>query len=295
MDAIEYDEHGGPDVLQQRDVPAPQPQDGQVLVTVHAAGVNPLEVKLREGQIPGQPPFPSRPGSEFAGVVADPHGRDELAAGTAVFGWAESGAYAQQATSSVLAPIPAGLDEDVAAGLPVAGEAAVRGLRLLAVSDGDVLLLHGASGSVGRIATQLAVRTGARVIAPVAERDQEALRELGAEPVVYGDGWVERVREQVPAVDAVLDAAGAGLLRDSVDLAGGSDRVVTLADPEAFALGITFSGDPEDKTVETLTTLGDLVAGGGLRIRQGPAFPLAEAAQAQEALSTSPGKVTLRP
>jgi NADPH:quinone reductase-like Zn-dependent oxidoreductase len=106
-----------------------------------------------------------------------------------------------------------------------------------------VLLIHGGSGVVGSIATQLAVARGATVIATTGDLNANFVASLGATPVRYGPGLVQRVHQISPRVDAVLDAAGLGGLADMVTLRGGTERIVTFADPAAFDMGITFDPD----------------------------------------------------
>ena len=296
MRAIEFAEYGSSDVLGLQEVEVPEPGPGQVRVAVRSAGVNPLDWKLRSGVMADvmRLRLPHRPGLELSGVVdaVGPDARFEV--GDEVFGWPRTGSYADYALASVLAPKPEALSWQDAAALPVAGEAAMRGLRLLGVSEGEVLLIHGASGAVGSLAAQLAVARGATVIGTTGDSSAELVRSFGATPVRYGAGLVERVRAVSPRVDAVLDTAGQGALPDSVELRGGTERIVTLADPAAFDMGITFTSS-SDQTAEVLTELAEQAASGRLRIRHARSYPLAEAAQAQDDSATghSGGKITL--
>ncbi|MEU4805381.1 NADP-dependent oxidoreductase [Actinosynnema sp. NPDC023587] len=298
MRAIEFAEYGGSDVLRGRDVDLPEPGPGQVRVAVRVAGVNPFDWKLRSGAMAGvvRLSLPHRPGLELAGVVDAAGAGAPAAVGDEVFGWAETGSYAEYALASVIAAKPRALTWRDVAALPTAGEAALRGLRLLDVGEGDVLLVHGAAGAVGGFATQLAVARGATVIGTGGDRSADTIRSSGATPVRYGDGLVERVRAVSPRVDAVLDAAGRGALPDSVELRGGTDRVLTLADTAAFDLGIPFSsGEPGGQSADVLTELADLAATGRLVVRHARSYPLAEAARAQDDSATghSGGKITL--
>lgn len=298
MRAIEFAAYGGSDVLELREVPVPEPGPLQARVAVRAAGVNPLDWKLRSGAMADNVPLalPHRPGLEFSGVVEAVGEGAPVEVGDEVFGWSDTGSYADCALSSVLTRKPEALTWRDAAALPVAGEAALRGLRLLGVGADEVVLIHGASGVVGSLATQLAVARGATVIGTCGQGGDELIRSLGGIPVHYGDGLAERVREISPRVDAVLDAAGHGALPDSVQLRGGTERIVTLADPAAFGMGITFSGgEPGDQNSEVLQELATQVASGRLRIRHARSYPLAEAARAQDDSATghSGGKLTL--
>jgi NADPH:quinone reductase-like Zn-dependent oxidoreductase len=306
MRAIQYDAFGGPEVLHLVDVAAPEPGPGQVRVAVRVAGVNGIDGKIRAGEM-GEQSLPQRPGLEFSGVV-DAAGQDAPAqVGDYVFGWTVTGdalialpfggAYAQYALAEIVAPKPAGLSWTDAAALPVAGETALRSLRLLEVQPGEVLLVHGGSGVVGAVATQLAVAQGVTVIATTGDANADYVASLGATPVRYGEGLAERVHAISPRVDVVLDAAGFGVLPDSITLRGDTERIITLADPAAADLGVTFSpGAPSDHTPGVLSELADKAMAGELRIRHAGSYPLTEAAQAQQVSATghAGGKITLK-
>lgn len=136
------------------------------------------------------------------------------------------------------------------------------------------------------MAAQLATARGAIVIGTASPANHEYVRSLGAIPVTYGDGLVERVRSVAPqGVDAVFDAAGKGALPDSIELRGGTtDRIVTIADPAAAELGVAFSsgGTAPERKRAGLAENARLAAEGALRLRIARTFPLAEAAQAQQ-------------
>ncbi|WP_033291975.1 NADP-dependent oxidoreductase [Amycolatopsis jejuensis] len=285
MRAITLAEYGGPEVLQLNDVPVPEPGPGQVRVAVRRAGVNPIDWKIRSGAMAGGAALekPQIPGLEVSGVVDAAGDGAELSVGDEVFGWSATGPYAEFALGGTLIRKPADLSWDDAVALPVAGETALRVLRLLDVKAGELLVIHGASGAVGRLATQIAVARGVTVIGSAGQRNLDEVKELGAIPVRYGDGWAERVREVADRpVDAVFDTSGHGVLPESVELRGSADRVVTIADAAAFELGLPFSsGGQEGQTTEVLHEILSQVRG-GLRIAQGKSYPLAEAAAAQE-------------
>ncbi|MET9955149.1 NADP-dependent oxidoreductase [Streptomyces sp. NPDC006339] len=305
MEAIVYEEFGGPEVLRHAsDVTAPEPGPGEVRVKVAAVGVNPLDWKRRYGWVEEFYPttFPAVPGLEFSGTVdAIGEGVTELAVGDEVFGWTKTGAYAAYAIADTVARKPAGLSWEHAASIPVAGETSRRVLELLGVTRGETLLLHGAAGAVGAVAAQLAVAAGVTVVGTASERNHDFLRALGVIPVAYGEGLADRVRAAAPqGVDAVFDAAGHDTLPVSIELLGGETaRIVTIAAPDAADHGIVFSGvTVEAATARTwLAELAALAAGGGLRIDIAETFPLKEAARAQE-LSESGhvrGKLVLLP
>lgn len=300
--AISYAQFGGPEVLTLTEVSLPEPAAGQVRVAVRAAGVNPMDVGIRSGALSKVFPvqFPVVPGADFAGVV-DALGTEvtDLAVGDEVFGTASTGAYAQYALATSPQRKPAALSWELAACLPTVGETALRVLAHLDLKAGETLLIHGAGGSVGAAATQLAVSRGVTVIGSVAQNDFESVRALGAVPVLYGEGLPDRVRALAPnGVDAVLDTAGAGLLPVSIELASGPERVITIVDHSASLYGARMSGaDPSDRYPNALPELAELAASGTLQIALWRSYPLTEAATAHADLEAhrNHGKIVLLP
>jgi NADPH:quinone reductase-like Zn-dependent oxidoreductase len=203
---------------------APDPKLGpsEVLIEVRAAGVNPVDWKVMAGGLDGMMDavFPVIPGWDVAGVVRR-LGPDtpEFAPGDEVMAYARknvvhAGTFAQYVAVPAVhcARRPAALGWEQAGGLPLAGMTAQRALDRLEAGKGDVLLVHAASGGVGGLAVQIGVDRGARVIGTASEANHDYLRELGAEPVSYGDGLVERIRDLAPdGVTAVADFVGGQL------------------------------------------------------------------------------------
>ena len=293
MKAVVIDEFGGPAVLHVADRELPEPGAGQVRVRVRAAGVNGIDGTIRSGAAQQMFPtqLPAVLGLEIAGVVdgVGP-GVEGLAAGDDVLGFADGGGYAEYALATTVAPKPAELGWTEAAALPVAAETALRVLGLLKVTQGDTLLIHGAAGGVGTVAVQLAVARGAIVIGTASEANHDHLRELGATPVLYGEGLVDRVRAAAPdGVDAVFDAAGRGALPDSIALHGGTSRIVTIADPAAFGLGIPFSGEAA-RDAGDLAEVARQAGDGRLRVTVAETYSLEEAPAAHEAVATGHGR-----
>ncbi|MBB5801711.1 NADPH:quinone reductase-like Zn-dependent oxidoreductase [Saccharothrix ecbatanensis] len=284
MKAVVLERFGGPEELRLSEVARPEPGPGQVRVHVRTAGVNPFDGKVRSGSMEAvfRTSLPTILGSEVAGVV-DAVGPDVtgLAVGDAVFGFADSGSYAEYTLATSVARKPEGLSWEHAVTLPVAGETTDRVLRLLDVQPGETLLVHGAAGGVGSVAVQVAVAAGLRVIGTAGPDNQEHVAALGATPTTYGEGLVERVRALAPeGIDAVFDVAGKGALPDSIELRGGTDRIVTIADSAAGELGVVFTGGPQQRSAERLAELADLAVQGKLRTTVAATFPLAEAAEA---------------
>ena len=197
MKAVVIDEFGGPEVLHVGERELPEPDAGQVRVRVRAAGVNPVDGKIRSGAAQQMFPtqLPAVLGLEIAGTIDQVGpGADGLAVGDDVLGFADGGGYAEYALATTVAPKPAQLEWAAAAALPVAAETALRVFGLLEVARGDTVLIHGAAGTVGTVAVQIAVARGGAVIGTASELNHDYLRELGATPVLYGSGLVNRVR-----------------------------------------------------------------------------------------------------
>jgi NADPH:quinone reductase-like Zn-dependent oxidoreductase len=283
MQGIQFTQFGGPEVLELVELPDPEPGPGQVRVAVRAAGVNPIDWKVRSGAMGGD--LPKRTGQEVAGVVDKlGDGVTGIEVGEAVFGGAAGGGgAAQYALVENYARVPESLDFVGAAALPVAVETAVRTLDVLGVSGGQTIVINGASGSVGIAAVQCALARGARVIGTASEANQDYVREFGAEPTTYGEGLVERVRALAgDGVDRALDAAGGGALPALVELTGSPERVVTIADYQgAQETGVPFSGGmgPE-RAWHALADAAELIEAGRFRLPVAQTFPLSEIAEA---------------
>ena len=289
MKAVRFSRFGAPEVLELVGLPDPHPGPGQIRVAVRAAGVNPIDWKMRSGTRGGD--LPQTTGREVAGVVDElGDGVKDVAVGDRVFGFAAGGGGAAElALSSDYAPIPPSLDFAHAAGLPVAVETAVRTLDLLGVGQGTTLLVNGAAGAVGSAAVQIAVDRGARVIGTASPGNHDYLRSLGVEPTTYGGGLVERVRALAPdGVDAALDAAGGGALPALVELAGDPQHVVTVADyAGAEATGARFSGGPGTaRAVHALRDVGELIESGRFTMPVARTFPLEQIAEAHRLSET---------
>jgi len=283
---------GGPEVLRVLQVRAPEPGPGEVQVRVEAAGVNPWDWKSYAPGAGGRPPV--RLGLEVAGVVqAVGAGVRWYSPGDEVVAWPVTGGYADVVTAPqrVLVRRPDGLGPVQAAGLLGSGVAAAHAVEATGVGDEDVVLVHGASGGVGRMAVQLAVLRGARVIATASPRWHDCLRRLGAEPVAYGPGLLGRVRDAeatVGRVSVAIDAVGTPeALETSVTLVADRRRVATLvALDRAAGLGILGLGhgpgaDPGDDIRDAARgQLAALAADGSLDVLVTGTYPLEEAAAA---------------
>lgn len=303
--AVEYGRYGGPEVLEIVEREDPRPKAGQVRLAVRAASVNPVDWKLRSGAMASSdaPAKPVVAGVDLAGTVeAVGDGVTEFGVGDAVLGPAVGGAYAEKALADAAALVakPAALSWEVAGALPVVVSTAYRVLAQLGLGEGDdtagkTLVINGASGSVGGVAVQIAAARGVRVLGTASRDHQDKVAALGAVPVVYGDGLVERVRSRTERVDAAFDAAGKGALGDLVALTGSADRVITIADPAAGDHGVRFSSGGADGE----GGLADFVAGlaaGRYRAPEVVVYSLEQAGKAQEDNRTGAvsGKLVLR-
>jgi NADPH:quinone reductase-like Zn-dependent oxidoreductase len=300
--AIRFSSYGDPGVLEPVEIADPTPGPGQVLVRVKAAGVNPADWKRRKGLWSSGPlEEPSGLGYDLAGVIeAVGEGVASTAVGDEVLGTGtDTYATLALATPASLAARPAEVPWEVAGAVGVAGRTAYRVLRQLGVGPGDTLLIHAAAGGVGIVATQLAIAWGAEVIGTAGADTQAFVRELGATPVRYGDGLEARVREAAPdGVDAVLDASGRGELALSVALAGGPDRVLTIAASDAAEHGVRFSGSDEGVDVsDAFPELARRLAAGDVVLPVWRPFALADAADAHRASEDAHlrGKIVLVP
>ena len=282
MKAVCFSEFGGPEVLEIVDLPDPHAGPGQVRIAVHAVGINPTDWKLRKGLMGGE--LPQTTGRDVAGVVDEiGEGITDVSVGDRVFGFSDDGAGAAQlALLSYYAPIPPSLGFVEAAALPVALETATRSLDALGVGAESMLLVNGASGGVGSAAVQLAAARGARVIGTASSANHDYLRSLGAEPVAYGEGLVDRVRALAPdGVDVALDVAGNGVLPELIELAGGPEHVVTVTDfGGAREHGVRFSSGDAGRAVHSIAEIGGLIEDGRFSPPVTRTFPLAEIAQA---------------
>lgn len=280
MKKVSFAEFGGPDVLRLTTAEEPHAGPGRIRVAVRAAGVNPADWRVREGQVLKAHPveLPAGVGLDAAGVVDEVgEGVEGVAVGDRVFGEGPD-TYAEFAVLTAWAVMPEGLSFQEAAGYPSVVETALRVIREVGVRPGQTLLVSGASGGVGSAVLQIARDRGIAVIGTAGAANQDYLRSLGALATTYGDGWAERVR-RLGRVDAALDLAGSGVIRELVELTGDPRKVVSIADLTAPELGVRFSG-VAGSVPEALAEAAALIARGKLHIPVEKAYALAEAAAA---------------
>lgn len=291
MKAVTYAAYGDPKNLTLTDLPEPKVGPGEVRLAVRAASVNPVDWKIMQGHLDPfiNAIFPVVPGWDVAGVV-EAVGFDvtEVAVGDEVIAygrkdWVQQGSFAQQMTVPVrtLARKPASLSWEQAASLPLAGLTAYQSLTRLGVGEGTTVLIHAAGGGVGSFAVQIARALGARVIGTGSPDGHERLRELGAEPVAYGEGLADRVRAIAPdGVDVVVDYVG-GVLGDTLAVLAAGGRHASIADHTVLAQGGEYMWVRPD--ADDLAALVDLVERGAVRVEVALTFPLERAVEAFEA------------
>ncbi len=289
--AVQLESFGGPEVLEVREIPAPPTGPGQVRVRVTAAGLNPMDWKMivdadtaaRFGLR-----LPAGFGTDYAGVVDQVgEGVSGFAPGDRVFGGALSRAVAGfvvvDATGATAANeahhTPDEVDDRIAATLLIAGRTASAALAVVAPGPGDTVLIGGAGGGVGVFAVQLARLAGARVIGTGSATSADFLRDLGAEPVTYGDGLADRVRALAPGgVTAAIDLHGTETVHAARELGVPDSRISLIA---AQVDGVT-SANGANAAAGAVEELVGLVAAGRLRVPIAASFPIEQIRRAAE-------------
>jgi NADPH:quinone reductase-like Zn-dependent oxidoreductase len=305
MRAVRFDEYGGVDVLEVREVEDPVAGQGEVLVAVRAAGINPGEISIREGRLHERFPatFPSGEGTDFAGVVqALGDGVNAFAVGDEVLGWTEQRASHAELVvvpDDQLTAKPASVPWEVAGSLFVVGFAAYASVDAVAPQAGETVVVSAAAGGVGSVAVQLARRTGARVIGLAGEHNHDWLRRHDIVPVIYGEGQADRIREAAgDTVDAFIDTFGNGYVDLAIELGVAPQRINTIADFEAVRrLGVHAQGTHAIASAPLLAELVGLLADGSLEIPIARTYPLDQVRDAFSELAArhSHGKIVLLP
>jgi NADPH:quinone reductase-like Zn-dependent oxidoreductase len=304
--AVRYDEFGGIDVLRVDEVERPVPGDGQVLVRVKAAGINPSEAVIRTGAVAELFPstFPSGQGSDLAGVI------EEVGAGASGFSPGDEviGFTNGRASQAELVLVEAGdltrkpekVSWEAAGGLFVAGATAWGAVHAVQPEEGETVVISGAAGGVGSIAVQLARRTGATVIGLASETNHDWLKSHGVIPVAYGDGVADRIKAAAPnGVDAFIDTHGGGYVELALALGVATERIDTIVDYAAAAKhGVkTDGGTAAGPGAGVLAQLASLIADGHLEVPIASVYPLAHVREAYTELERrhTRGKIVLRP
>jgi NADPH:quinone reductase-like Zn-dependent oxidoreductase len=304
MRAVRFDEYGGVDVLDVRQVDDPRPEPGRVVVRVRATGLNPGEIPVREGAFRERWPatFPSGQGTDLAGeVAAVAPGETAFAAGDAVLGWTDERAAQAELVSvpaDQLIAKPDAVGWEVAGALFVVSLAALASVRAVAPRAGETVVVSAAAGGVGSVAVQLARRQGATVIGLASEINNAWLQGHDIVPVAYGDGQADRIRAAAGgSIDAFIDTFGGGYVDLAVELGVGPERIDTIIDFEAAGRhpGVKTEGTYAIAGAEPLGEMAALVAAGDVEIPIARTYPLDEvrAAYTELAERHTHGKIVL--
>jgi NADPH:quinone reductase-like Zn-dependent oxidoreductase len=303
---VRIEEFGGPEVLHGAIVPVPVPGPGELLVKVAAAGVNPVDSKIRAGKYPAvqRDKLPYILGRDVSGTVVQcGPSTSHLAEGTKIFAMPgiDRGGYAEYVVvkESEMAPKPGSLDFIEAGGVPLAALTAWQGLfKYAELEKGQRILIHGGSGGVGHFAIQFAKVKGAYVTTTVSGRHAQFVRGLGADVVV--DHEKQRFEDETEEVDVVFDLVdGETQERSWQVLKRGGVLVSTLKEPSrerAAERGARACRYTTQESGADLTEIGRLIDAGKVKVVVAKTFPLEEAALAQEFLEQEhpAGKVVLR-
>lgn len=289
MKAVRIHSFGGPETLVLEDVPIPEPKPNELLVRIFAAGVNPVDWKIREGHL-GQLPLPQTMGVDFSGIVEETGSRvGDFSAGDAVFGEVgdEGGGYCEFTTTPAgnVVRKPGRLDFIQAAALPVASLTAWQAIfdvgRLHA---GQKILIHAAAGGVGSFAVQFAKLIGAQVIGTASSASAEYVRSLGADQVI--DYRSTRFEDVVRDADVVFDTVGGETQDRSFKALKRGGILVSIVQPPKQPLAVehhvTADFMRQKPNPAELARIGDLVASGKVRVNVETILPLSEARKAQE-------------
>jgi NADPH:quinone reductase len=312
MRAIVFERNGGPEVLELKERPAPEPGEGEVLVDVEAIGVNYRDVYERQGGGYGSAP-PAIIGVEGAGKI---HDTGERVAWVGV-----PGSYAEQVAASRdrLVPIPDGVDAEIAAAAVLQGMTAhYLAADSYPIDDGDWVIVHAAAGGVGLLLTQIAKSRGGRVIATTStEEKAELARGAGADEVIGYDGFASKAREITDGkgVAAVYDGVGQATFSEGLKALGPTGRMILYGaasgQPDPLNLAVLAPAGSlyvQRPTLQTYTrtpellrnradALFELIVSGDLKVRIGARYPLERARQAHEDLEArkTTGKLLLIP
>jgi NADPH:quinone reductase len=303
--AVRFDSYGGPEVLYVTDIARPEPGAGEVLVEIKAAGINPGEAGIRTGALHERFPatFPSGEGSDLAGVVIEVgDGVGDFAVGDEVLGFSfQRSSHATHASVPVdqLIHKPAALSWEVAGSLYVVGATAYAAVRAVAAQSGETVAVSAAAGGVGSLAVQLLALQGVRVLGIASSGNAEWLRAHGVEPVEYGDGLADRLRQAAPdGIDAFIDLFGPEYVQLAVDLGVPRERINTIISfAKAAEVGAKTEGSAEASTPAVLQEIADLIVSGALDFDVAATYPLDRVVDAFEELEQrhTHGKIVLLP
>jgi NADPH:quinone reductase-like Zn-dependent oxidoreductase len=298
INAIQVHDYGDVDQLKLEQIPQPEPQEGEVLVRVYAAGVNPADWKIRGGLLKEFWPttFPYVPGADVAGVVEKVGtGVTAFQPGQEVFGRSSNGSYAEYsiAPANALALKPKTLSFDEAATIPIGATTAWQGIFDHGnLQPGQRVLILGGAGGVGVFAVQFARWKGAHVISTASTSNVDFVRSLGAETVI--DYTKTRLEDEIYDVDLVFDTVGGGALASTWPTLKRGGMLVSIAgqpdEAKARELGVRTDRFSSQVNSELLSTFAQLIDEGQIKVVSGVTFPLSEAGKAQELSQSGHGR-----
>ena len=294
--AVAYEAYGGPEVLRLRSIPAPPPAQGEVLVEVRAASMNPVDWKVRSGMLQKFFPvtFPTITGRDGAGEVIDAAGDADVSlVGKRVCFMAQRGAgtWSQKIAlqASLAVPIPPSISHEQAASLPLAGVSAWVGLVQTAdVKPGMRIMIHAAAGGVGSMAVPIARLHGATVIATCSKHNVDFVRALGAQEVVAYDqtAFEEHARD----IDVVFDVIGGDVHRRSYPVLKRGGMIVALAaapfEDQSARWGVRLATPQVSSDAAALAEIVGLVAAGELKPCVEYVLPISDFARAHQMSET---------
>jgi NADPH2:quinone reductase len=303
--AVRFDSYGGPDVLYVTDIDRPVPAAGEVLVEVRAAGINPGEAGIRTGALHEQFPatFPSGEGSDLAGVIVEIGDRvSDFAVGDEVLGFSfQRSSHATHTSVPIdqLIHKPAELSWEVAGSLYVVGATAYAAARAVAPQPGETVAVSAAAGGVGSLVVQLLALRDVRVLGIASSSNADWLRAHGVEPIAYGDGLADRLRQAAPdGVDAFIDLFGPDYVQLAVDLGVPVQRINTIISfAKAAEVGAKTEGSAEASTSAVLQEIADLIVSGAIDFDVAKTYPLDSVVDAFKELEQrhTHGKIVLLP
>jgi NADPH:quinone reductase-like Zn-dependent oxidoreductase len=300
--AVRFHDYGDASVLHVDDIDTPAIGDDQVLVRVVAAATNILDIALRDGQMGGAFPgsLPSGQGFDLAGTVVEIGSKvTDFAAGDEVIGWAARRAQADYAAVDAheLAHKPAAISWAAAASIPTAGATAYGAVHAVNPQTGETVVVSAAAGGVGALVTQIVINAGATVIATAGPANFDFLRCLGAVPVAYGDGLIDRITDAAPdGVDAYLDNYGDGNVDLALRLGVRPERINTIIDfAAAQQYGVHAAGQAEGNDGRIFGELAHLIAENKLTVPIQATYPIERVRAAYEELERrhTRGKIVL--
>lgn len=308
MKAAQLVQYGGKDAVKINNVPQPVAKSGEVLVTVYAAGVNPFDIKVRDGlaREMAELDLPATLGGDVAGTVAAVRaGAAGFVIGQAVYGQANAlggqGSFAEATTveAKQLARKPEQVDFTTAAALPLVSCSAYQALiDHMKLQPGQKILIHGGAGGIGMLAIQLAKQLGAYIATTATQADRDFLKKLGADEVI--DYKTQDFSKLLKDYDAVYDTVGGATNQKSYEILKPGGALVSMVEQPNETLvkkyNIHYTAQFTRVTTERLMKIAELVNAGTLKVTLDKVFPLDQAAEALEYLKTSHtrGKVVLR-